>query len=138
MDAPPVVDATEASLHHSIDGLDEDEQGNGWSFDCVGYGDSIQIYGGKSSPELWNIAKKIDSENDKLLVPESGEGGGADAEPFFQKGIKTLYSVSTNSYKHLHQMTDTPETINKDLLTAITKLGYKTAQFISANPLFLH
>ena len=108
-----------------------------FNFDCVGYGDSIQIFGGKSFPELWNIAKKIDSENDKLLVPETGEGGGADAEPFFQKGIKTLYFVSTNSYKNLHQMTDTPETINKDLLTAITKLGYKTAQFISANPLFL-
>jgi aminopeptidase YwaD len=108
-----------------------------FNFDCVGYGDSIQIYGGKSNPDLWNIAKKIDSENDKLLVPETGEGGGADAEAFFQKGIPTLYFVSTNSYKHLHQMSDTPETINKDLLTAISKLGYKTAQFITANPLFL-
>jgi hypothetical protein len=108
-----------------------------FNFDCVGYGDSIQIYGGKSNPGLWNIAKKIDSENDKLLVTETGLGGGADAEPFFQKGIKTLYFVSTNSYKHLHQMTDTPETINKDLLTAITKLGFKTAQFITSNPLFL-
>jgi hypothetical protein len=109
-----------------------------FNFDCVGFGDSIQVYGGKSSPELWNIAKKIDSENDKLLVSETGEGGGADAEAFFQKGIKTLYFVSTNSYKNLHQMTDTPETINKDLLAAITKLGFKTAQFITLNPLFLY
>jgi aminopeptidase YwaD len=102
-----------------------------FNFDCIGYGDSIQVYGGKSFPVLWNIVKEIDNKNDKLLVAETGEGGGADADPFFRKGIKTLYFVSTNSYKHLHQITDTPETINKDLLAAIAKLGYKTAQYIT-------
>jgi len=105
-----------------------------FNFDCVGFGDSIQVNGGKSFPGLWNIVKEIDNKNDKLLVTETGEGGGADADPFFQKGIKTLYFVSTNSYKHLHQITDTPETINKDLLAAITKLGYKTAKLISSDP----
>ena len=103
-----------------------------FNFDCVGFGDSIQVFGGKSFPDLWNIVKEIDNKNDKLLVSETGEGGGADADPFFQKGIKTLYFVSTNSYKHLHQITDTPETINKDLLIAITKLGYKIAEYITS------
>jgi hypothetical protein len=97
------------------------------NFDCVGFGDSLQVYGGKSSPDLWNMAKQADSENDKLLVSETGNGGGADAEPFFQKGIPTLYFVTTNSYKHLHQLTDTPETINQNLLESSTKLGYYTA-----------
>ncbi len=97
------------------------------NFDCVGFGDSLQIYGGKSSPELWNIAKQADSLNDHLLVSETGNGGGADAEAFFQKGINTLYFVTTNSYKHLHQLTDTPETINQDLLAAAARLGYYTA-----------
>jgi hypothetical protein len=97
------------------------------NFDCVGFGDSLQIYGGKSAPELWNLAKQIDSANEHLLVSETGDGGGADAEAFFKKGIKTLYVVTTNSYKHLHQLTDTPETINKDLLTSAAKLGYLTA-----------
>ena len=46
--------------------------------------------------------------------------------------------VSTKSYKHLHQITDTPETINKDLLAAITKLGYKTAQYITTTPPIPH
>ena len=101
------------------------------NFDCVGFGDSIQVFGGKSFPELWHIVKQIDDNNDKLLVSETGEGGGADAEPFFRNGIKTLYFVSTNSYKHLHQLSDAPETINKELLAAITKLGYKTAEYIS-------
>ena len=105
-----------------------------FNFDCVGYGDSIQVFGGKSFPDLWNIVKQIDNKNDKLLVAETGEGGGADADPFFQKGIKTLYFVSKNSYKHLHQITDTPDTINKDLLAAITKLGYKTAKYITTSP----
>ena len=102
-----------------------------FNFDCVGFGDSMQVDGGKSFPDLWNIVKQIDAKNDRLLVLESGVGGGADADPFFQKGIKTLYFVSTNSYKHLHQLTDTSETINKDLLAAITKLGYKTARYLT-------
>jgi hypothetical protein len=106
-----------------------------FNFDCVGFGDSIQVFGGKSFPDLWNIVKAIDNKNDKLLVAETGEGGGADADPFFRKGIKTLYFVSTNSYKHLHQITDTPDTINKDLLAAITKLGFKTALYITSTSL---
>lgn len=98
-----------------------------FNMDCVGYGDSIQIGGGKSAPELWDIAKKIDSEYDRLLISTTWSGGGADAEPFYQKGIKTLYFVTKNSYKHLHMLSDKPETLNHELFYAITKLAYKTA-----------
>lgn len=101
------------------------------NMDCVGYGDSIQVGGGESAPTLWNIAKQIDSENDKLLVTKTWKGGGADAEPFFLKGIKTLYFVTTNSYKHLHMLTDTPETLNQNLFKAITRLAYLTAMNIA-------
>ena len=101
------------------------------NLDCVGYGDSIQIGGGESAKDLWNIAKQIDSENDNLLVTRTWKGGGADAEPFYEKGIQTLYFVTTNSYKHLHMLSDKPETLNPNLLEAITKLAYKTALHIS-------
>ncbi|MCX6170091.1 MAG: M20/M25/M40 family metallo-hydrolase [Ignavibacteriales bacterium] len=97
------------------------------NMDCVGYGDSIQIGGGKSAPELWNIARQIDFENNKLLVPATGNGGGADADPFFEKGIQTLYFVTTNSYKHLHMLSDKHETLNQNLFEAITKLSFRTA-----------
>ncbi|MHB8929637.1 MAG: M20/M25/M40 family metallo-hydrolase [Melioribacteraceae bacterium] len=100
------------------------------NMDCIGYGDSIQIGGGKSAPELWNIAKEIDDKNDKLLVAATGNGGGADADPFFEKGIKTLYFVTTNSYKHLHMLSDKPETLNQNLFEATTKLAYRTAAAI--------
>jgi hypothetical protein len=101
------------------------------NMDCIGYGDSIQVGGGESAPTLWNVAKKIDAENDKLLVAKTWKGGGADAEPFFQKGIPTLYFVTTNSYKHLHMLSDKPETLNQNLFEAITKLAFKTALKIS-------
>lgn len=101
------------------------------NIDCVGFGDSIQIGGGKSSPQLWNIAKSIDEKNDKLLVSNTWAGGGADAEPFFQIGIPTLYFVSTNSYKHLHLLSDKPETLNQNLFESIANLVYKTAFEIS-------
>lgn len=103
------------------------------NMDCVGYGDSIQVGGGESAPTLWSIAKQIDKENDNLLVTRTWKGGGADAEPFFAKGISTLYFVTTNSYKHLHMLTDTPETLNQKLFEAITRLSYLTAIRIANN-----
>ena len=101
------------------------------NLDCVGYGDSIQIGGGESAQALWNIAKQIDNENDNLLVTRTWKGGGADAEPFYEKGIQTLYFVTTNSYKHLHMLSDKPETLNQNLFEALTKLAFKTALQIS-------
>jgi hypothetical protein len=70
--------------------------------------------------------QKLKIEYNEILAPEHFS--------VIKNGIKTLYFVSTNSYKHLHQITDTPETINKDLLAAVTKLGYKTAQHITLTP----
>ena len=83
---------------------------------------------------LWNIAKQIDNENDKLLVTRTWKGGGADAEPFYEKGIQTLYFVTTNSYKHLHMLSDKPETLNQNLFEAITKLAFLTiTNFANSN-----
>ncbi|MDI6767414.1 MAG: M20/M25/M40 family metallo-hydrolase [Bacteroidota bacterium] len=96
------------------------------NLDCVGYGDSIQVGNGKSSPNLWKIAHQQDSLNTKMMVDATWSGGGADAGPFHDKGIPAAYFVTTNSYAHLHYMTDTPETINKSLFEKITKLAYLT------------
>ena len=101
------------------------------NLDCVGYGDSIQIGGGESAKSLWNIAKNIDKENDNLLVARTWKGGGADAEPFYQIGIPTLYFVTTNSYKHLHMLSDKPETLNRKLFESIAMLAFKTCLAIS-------
>ncbi len=96
------------------------------NMDCVGYGDSIQLGSGKTSPILWDLAKNIDSKTDNLTINQTWGGGGADASPFHQKGIPTLYFVTTNSYKHLHLPSDKPETLNRDLYFKITKLAYLT------------
>ena len=97
------------------------------NMDCIGYGDSIKVGNGKSAPQLWNIAKEQDSIFTKMMVKDTWSGGGADASPFHQKGIPCAYFVTTNSYEHLHYITDTPETLNKDLFGKITKLVYLTA-----------
>jgi hypothetical protein len=104
-----------------------------FNLDCVGFGDSIQVGGGKSAVAYWEIARKIDSENDRLMISETWNGGGADAEPFFQKGIPTLYFVTKNSYKHLHMLSDKPETLNQNVFEAITRLAYRTALFAASN-----
>jgi hypothetical protein len=99
--------------------------------DCVGYGDSIQVGNGKSAPHLWNIAKEKDSIYTKMMVKNTWSGGGADATSFHQKGVPCAYFVTTNSYEHLHYITDTPETLNKSLFEKITKLVYLTAYDIA-------
>ncbi len=96
------------------------------NMDCIGYGDSIQLGNGKSSPLLWELAKNISKNNDLPTVSQTWSGGGADATPFHQKGIPALYFVTTNSYDHLHYMTDKPETLNKALYHKIAKLVYLT------------
>ena len=102
-----------------------------FNFDCVGYGDSIQIGNGKSSPELWNIARKLDRENSNLMVSNTWRGGGADATAFHEKGIPCLYFISKYSYDHLHQPTDTPETLNPELFEKIVRLCYLTARVVA-------
>ncbi len=97
------------------------------NLDCVGSGDSIQVGNGKSSPKLWNIARQKDSSYTKMMVETTWNGGGADAGPFHDKKIPAIYFVTTNGYAHLHDITDTPETLNKPLFEKITKLAYLTA-----------
>lgn len=101
------------------------------NLDCIGYGDSIQVGNGKSAPGLWNKAKKIDIENSNLMVANTWSGGGADATVFHEKEIPCLYFVSKFSYDHLHQLTDTPETLNTKLFEDIVKLAYLTAKNVA-------
>lgn len=101
------------------------------NLDCVGYGDSIQVGNGKSSPNLWKIARQQDSLSTKMMVEATWNGGGADAGPFHDRGIPAAYFVTTNSYAHLHYMTDTPETLNKSLFEKITKLAYLTSYHVA-------
>ena len=102
-----------------------------FNFDSIGSGDSIQVGNGKSSPKLWNLAKKIDRENFNLVVEDTWNGGGADLTPFYETGIPGLYFVSKYSYEHLHLPTDTPETLNLDLLANIVRLAYLTARDVA-------
>lgn len=97
-----------------------------FNFDCVGHGDSIQIGCGKSFPALWNKIYSIDSCETKLMTKHTWQGGGADAQPFFEKGIPSAYFVSRYSYTHLHLPSDTAATLNPMLLEAMAKLGYQS------------
>jgi hypothetical protein len=101
------------------------------NLDCVGYGDSIQVGNGKSSPELWKIAGEEDEQHFKFMVDETWSGGGADASPFHEKGIPCLYFVTTNSYEHLHLQTDKVETLNPELFEKVVRLAYITAKEIA-------
>ena len=96
------------------------------NFDCVAEGDSISVRGKATSPVLYDLMKLEDKKLSNLVATENILGGGADAEPFYRVGIPTLYFTTTNGYHHLHVASDSPESLNEDLLTEIVKLGLKT------------
>ncbi len=100
------------------------------NFDCIAYGDSIQLGNGKSAPMLWKLASGLEHQN--MLVNRTWSGGGADATPFHQADIPALYFVSTNSYGQLHSVTDTPQSLNPQLFTTITRLGMLVAKEIAS------
>ena len=97
------------------------------NMDCIGYGDSIQVGNGMSAPKLWDIANQIDKSSFNSMVNKTWSGGGADATPFFEKGVPCLYFVTTNSYDHLHLPTDKVETLNSALYEKVVKLAHLTA-----------
>lgn len=101
------------------------------NLDCVGYGDSIQVGNGKSSPELWNLARSADKQNANLMVKDTWSGGGADATPFHEKGIPCLYFASKYSYDYLHQSSDSVETLNSKTFESIIRLAYLTSREIA-------
>lgn len=101
------------------------------NMDCIGYGDSIQIGNGKSVPVLWKFIKDIEKTSSNIMVERTWNGGGADLGALHDKGIPGAYFVTTNSYDHLHMLTDTPETLNKTLYESIVKLAYTTVYNIS-------
>jgi len=96
------------------------------NLDCVGYGDSIQVGNGKSSPILWEIANEIDETSFNSMVDRTWNGGGADATPFHEKGVPCLYFVTTSSYDHLHLPTDKVETLNPVLYEKVVRLAHLT------------
>ena len=97
------------------------------NLDCIGYGDSIQVGNGKSAPNLWEITNEIDETSFNSMVERTWNGGGADATPFHEKGVPSLYFVTTNSYDHLHLPTDKVETLNPVLYEKVVRLAHLTA-----------
>lgn len=97
------------------------------NMDCIGIGDSLRVGSGQSFPNLWDLIKEIDKLTYKIVVKNTWKGGGADAQPFFNKNIPTAYFATTNSYEHLHLPTDKPETLNLDLYEKVVKLVFLSA-----------
>ena len=97
------------------------------NLDCVGHGDSIQVGSGTTSPKLWQLARDLDAHGARLSVEETWGGGGADATPFAERKIPTIYFASKFSYTHLHLPGDRPATLNPRLYEALARLAYRTA-----------
>lgn len=98
-----------------------------FNLDCVAFGDSVQVGSGRTSPGLWARARELDAANDACTVARTWGGGGADATPFHEGGVPTLYWVTTNSYRYLHDPGDVPATLNAPLYEKLVRLCFRAA-----------
>ena len=98
-----------------------------FNLDCVAHGDSVQVGSGKTSPGLWARARELDAAHDAVTVTRTWGGGGADATPFHEGGVPTLYWVTTNSYRYLHDPGDLPATLNGPLYEKLVRLCFRAA-----------
>lgn len=95
------------------------------NIDCAGHGDSLMAGGGKSTPGLWETAAGFG--NGQAFSKRTWHGGGADAQPFFEKGVPALYFATVNSYTYLHLPGDRPETLNRKMLELTADIVFKTS-----------
>lgn len=96
------------------------------NIDCIGSGEGMRVGGGVDYPDLYDIVQEVNDTYIHFELPKSGRGGGADAEPFYEFSIPTLYFATTKGYTHLHQIADTPETLNPPLLEKASRLAFLT------------
>ncbi len=101
------------------------------NLDCIGTGDSIQVYGGADFAALFALAQEQDRRHTRLMSARTGGGGGADAGPFHRQGVPNLYFATSNGYQHLHLPSDKPETLRPDLFAAAAELAYLTARALA-------
>ncbi len=100
------------------------------NMDCIGYGSgTLKLGGGEASPKLWELARSLDSEG--ITVEATWYGGGADAQPWFDAGLPTLYFATEDSYTHLHAPSDTADTLDPVLYTAVVRLAGRTAAAVA-------
>jgi len=99
--------------------------------DCVGFGDAIQVGGQETYPRLWAVARSRDDAVTHRMIDESWPGGGADAKPFHEAGVPTAYFATKNSYAHLHDASDTPETLDPALLESVARLVFLTVNEVA-------
>ena len=101
------------------------------NMDCIGHGSgTLKLGGGEASPQLWALARGLDSEG--LTVEDTWYGGGADAQPWFDAGLPTLYFATQDAYTHLHKPGDTPETLDPALYTAVVRLAGRTVEAVAS------
>ncbi len=105
-----------------------------FNLDCVAHGDSIKVGGGDGAPELWRLARELDASHARRMVKATWKSGGADAQPFADLGVRTLYWVTTNSYTYLHQPADRPVTLDGALYADLVRLAFRTSWAVADAP----
>lgn len=101
------------------------------NLDCIGAGERLQIGNGKSAPGLWRLIRDLDAAGDGVTIEETWAGGGADATPFFERGVPAAYFATTRGYGHLHQLGDTVDALNPALFESAARLALRAAAAIA-------
>ncbi|MBP5190190.1 MAG: M28 family peptidase [Bacteroidales bacterium] len=98
----------------------------------VGCGDSIMVMGNKRYPQLWNVAKKVDTtycSNDVAVGLKTQPKG--DAVAFDQVGIPSINIRSYKGRRYNHVPSDIVENIDRRYIVKATQLLFETVLDLS-------
>ena len=99
---------------------------------AVGSGDSVAVLGNKRYPQLWNVARKVDSlycSNSMLTGYKTLPKG--DAAAFDAVDIPSINITNFKGYRHNHVPSDIVENIDRRMIVQATQLLFETVLDLS-------
>ena len=98
----------------------------------IGGGDSISVLGNKRYPQLWNVARRVDTvycTNDMCVSFKTMPKGAAAA--FDYVGIPSINITNYKGNRHAHVPSDIVENIDRRFIVKATQLLFETVLDLS-------
>lgn len=98
----------------------------------IGMGDSIRVLGNKRFPDLWNVARKVDTlYGTNAMVTSEKTMPKGEALAFEHVGIPSINFTHLNGGRHVRVPSDIVENIDRNYLVKATQLLFETVLDLS-------
>lgn len=123
--------------NNPTDGMTMDQVVTNFNMDMVGLGDKIGGGGALNFPSIWEVVKR-DQDQDILdvMTPREGGAGGSDHTPFIERGIESIFLITSGGIGHpdYHDFGDDSDKIDKEILRKVGQFVLQGAINVGNEP----